>query len=245
MRIKSLILILGIFFWGNGLYASPLHVLRIAIDVGHDKLYGGAVSARGIPEYVYNLKMAKELLEILKKESQVDAFIINAEGKHISLKHRVYIAKEKRADILISIHHDSVQKKYLHQWKYKGYVWNYSDDFSGYSIFVSRKNSYFKSSLWLARALGKQLHKKGFTFTRHHTQKIKGENKKLLDQKYGIYAFDNLVVLKASRIPAVLLECGILVNRKEELILDSEMFRTEVADAIRNTVLQWVDQYQK
>ena len=40
-------------------------------------------------------------------------------------------------DLFISIHHDSVRLRYLSQWEHEGETRNYSDFFSGYSVFVS------------------------------------------------------------------------------------------------------------
>src|SRR5689334_13707661 len=42
--------------------------LRIAIDVGHTKQSDGAMSARDVPEYNFNLNLSRRLVDKLKSE---------------------------------------------------------------------------------------------------------------------------------------------------------------------------------
>ena len=211
----------------------------VAIDIGHAKTNFGAVSSRGVPEYKFNYAIANVLLEKIITNKNIDAFIINPDGEKISLKKRTQIASEKGADLFISLHHDSVQQKYIGYWKYKQKKNHYSDKFSGYSIFISNKNRQTEDSYRFATFLGEELRGYGFTPTLHHAEKIKGENRKLLDSKKGIYEFDDLVVLKTAKMPAILLECGVIVNRKEELLVKSAGFKEDMSNAIVNAVLKY------
>ena len=43
----------------------------------------------------------------------------------------------------------------------------------------------------------------------------------LLNKETGVYSYDELVVLRTTRMPAVLLEAGSIINRDEELKMDS------------------------
>jgi len=211
----------------------------IAIDIGHTKTNFGAVSSRGVSEYTFNYAIANVLLKKIIANKHINAFIINLDGEKISLKKRTQIASEKGADLFISLHHDSVQEKYIGYWKYKQKKNHYSDKFSGYSIFISNKNRQTEDSYRFATFLGEELRGYGFTPTLHHAEKIKGENKKLLDSKKGIYEFDDLVVLKTAKMPAILLECGVIVNRKEELLVESDGFKEDISNAIVNAVLKY------
>ena len=60
-----------------------------------------------------------------------------------------------------------------------------------------------------------------FLPTLHHAEKIPGEGRKLMDKDLGLYEFDDLIVLKTAAMPAVLLECGVIVNRSEEASLQT------------------------
>jgi N-acetylmuramoyl-L-alanine amidase len=45
--------------------------------------------------------------------------------------------------------------------------------------------------------------------------------RKLVDPDVGVYRYDQLVVLRRTRMPAVLLEAGSIINREEELQMNS------------------------
>ena len=55
----------------------------------------------------------------------------------------------------------------------------------------------------------------------------------------GIYAFDDLVVLKTAKMPAVLLECGVIVNRAEEEQLNNPAYRKRLVGAIGRAVQEF------
>jgi len=93
--------------------------------------------------------------------------------------------------------------------------------------------------------LGNELKEGGFTPTMHHAEKIKGENRKLLDKTIGIYEFNDLIVLKSAVMPAILLECGIIVNRMDELLIQSNGFKEEITDKILNAILVYSESNKK
>ena len=88
-------------------------------------------------------------------------FIINPDGKSISLVERTRQAANKHATLFLSIHHDSVQRRYVKEWSVGGKTHLYSDNFSGFSVFVSRKNRKFAQSLQFARLLGEAMIARG------------------------------------------------------------------------------------
>ena len=212
----------------------------VAIDIGHTKDHGGALSAHGIYEYYYNQKVAFLLLPELIKCGFKKSFIINEDGSDISLTYRTIEAKRRQADLLISLHHDSVRTCNLSTWEYKGECLYYCDLFKGFSIFVANNNINSKSSLLFAEKLGTNLLNKGFLPTLHHADPIKGENRKLIDPEKGIYEFNKLVILRTATMPAALLECGIIKNRAEEDSINSA-YRNKLVNAIVAAIIQYHD----
>ena len=209
---------------------------RIALDVGHSIKHPGAYSARGVGEYYFNRAIAAALLRSLKRAGEVEVFIVNPQGTSISLAERTRQAANKRATLFLSIHHDSVQRRYVKEWKVDGETRLYSDNFSGFSVFVSRKNRKFAQSLRFARLLGEAMVARGFSPTMHHAEKIPGEGRNLVDKDLGLYEFDDLVVLKTAAMPAVLLECGVIVNRDEEASLQRPEIQQRIADAAAEAI---------
>jgi N-acetylmuramoyl-L-alanine amidase len=205
----------------------------IALDIGHSPLKGGAVSARGVFEYQFNRRLVAELFAQLQSSGFTHSFVINPQGDEISLAHRSGEANEQKADLFLAIHHDSVKDKYLKNWEVKGKTQKYCDDFHGYSIFISRKNPRVAESAEFASKLGRTLLDAGFTPTLHHEEQ---EKRLVTDREKGTYAFDDLVVLKTAKMPAVLLECGVIVNRTEEEQLNNPVYRKHLVGAIVRAV---------
>src|ERR1700686_2476606 len=106
----------------------------VAIDVGHSTARPGATSARGATEYSFNRELAKGTLAELRARGFTASFIIEEQGADPSLSQRPALAQKKGADLFLSIHHDSVQPRFLLPWSYQGHAEHYSDRFHGYSI---------------------------------------------------------------------------------------------------------------
>ena len=121
---------------------------RIVLDVGHTAESEGAISARNVAEFVFNLRLAQRIEEKLKAEGFAETRLLVTEGKaRPSLVQRVAAANNLQANLFLSIHHDSVPHKFLEDWEFEGKKRHFSDRFSGYSVFVSRRNPDFKTSL--------------------------------------------------------------------------------------------------
>jgi N-acetylmuramoyl-L-alanine amidase len=87
------------------------------------------------------------------------------------------------------------------------------------------------------KLLGQQLQERDLLYTRHYTDPIMGRwQRELLDAGAGVYRYDELVVLKETRMPAVLLEAGSIINRDEELALASPERHALISDAIVDAV---------
>ena len=194
---------------------------KIAIDVGHTIEAPGAISARGVTEYVFNLRLAKQIDANLRDAGFVHTYLMITRGVgSLQLKQRPARANAMGGvDLFVSIHHDDVQPVYYSKWDYNGKTYHFSDKFAGYSIFVSYENRFKSESLDFAELLAAELMARGMHFTTHHSEDIPGEHRQFLDPQRGIYRYDQLIVLKNTNTPAVLLEAGVIVNRAEEAIL--------------------------
>ena len=144
---------------------------RIVLDVGHTAESEGAISARNVSEFSYNLRLARRIEEKLKAEGFAETKLLLTEGKaKRSLFRRVDAASDLRADLLLSIHHDSVPNKFLEEWEFEGKKSRYSDRFSGYSVFVSRSNPDFRTSLSFAELIGKEMKAQGLDYAKQYSQ---------------------------------------------------------------------------
>ena len=128
----------------------------------------------------------------------------------------------------------------MKEWKVDGKTHLYSDKFSGFSVFVSRKNRKFAQSQRLGRFLSEAMLARGFSPTLHHAEKIPGEGRNLLDKDLGLYEFEDLIVLKTAAMPAVLLECGVIINRSEETSLQKPEIQQRIADAATEAIIKFL-----
>lgn len=210
-------------------FTSFAKEFKVAIDIGHFLKKPGVISYHKIPEYQFNKNIAFMLNDKLR-EMRISSFIIDTTGNIESLTERANIAYEKGASVLIVLHHDSLQSQDLYRCK----------KFSGYSLFVSKYSP--SQSLELAKQIGYKMKEYGFKFNTYHHRNISGENKKFLDKKLGVYSYDNLIILKHSKIPAALLEVGILVNPNEEWKLLNKSYQTQLVEAIAIGISCYKDQ---
>lgn len=213
--------------------------LKIAIDIGHSPNRPGAISARGISEHTFNKKIAELLHQNLLQRGFKGAFILNEINPEMTLNNRAKTLNQKAADLLVSIHHDSVQPHYLSQWEVDGENYHYSDRFKGFSVFFSGKNPKVEQSFQLAKLIGNELLQLQIKPTLHHAENILGENRPLIDSDRGIYRFDHLILLKNTKMPAVLVECGVIVNREEEQILSKEDHQKKLVTALSKAITQF------
>ncbi|MET4065739.1 N-acetylmuramoyl-L-alanine amidase [Bradyrhizobium sp. S3.2.6] len=212
---------------------------KIILDVGHTSESQGATSARNDVEFGFNLHLARLIGERLTSAGFAATRVLVTEGKaRASLLKRVGTANAAHADLFLSIHHDSVPDKMLEEWEFEGASSHFSDRFSGHSLFVSERNPRFGASLAFARSLGRELKQEGLQYATQYSLPLMGRYRHpLLDKDVGVYRYDALVVLSQTRSAAVLLEAGSIINRDEEMAMNSperqELIATAVVTAMR------------
>ena len=192
----------------------------MAVDVGHYHAEPGVISASGIPEFEFNLKLALETKKNLEEQG-LAVRMIGEKGNFIFLSHRTRAAAG--ADLFVSIHHDSMREYLLASRR---------DQLAGFSLFVSRHNPQREKSLACASAIGEKLRAAGFTPSRYHADPVIGENRPFADEENGVHFYDNLGVGKTARMPSVLVEAGVIVNRQEEKRMLDPQVRARIARAI-------------
>jgi N-acetylmuramoyl-L-alanine amidase len=197
--------------------------LLVAVDVGHYAIEPGVISAAGIPEFQYNLALAQEVRAELEKR-KLAARLIGERGDYAVLHQRTRDAQG--ADLFVSIHHDSVKESLLPR----------ADEFSGFSLFVSRDNPKLMQSLACASAIGARLRAAGFTPSRYHADPLTGAPRPFADEANGVHYYDNLAVARTATMPAVLVEAGVIVNREEERRMRDPLVRGRIAGAVAEGV---------
>lgn len=211
----------------------------VILDVGHTAEAPGAISARNVPEYQFNLRLAAHIeRDLIEDGFNKTVLLVTGGPARPSLSDRVTTANGLSANLFVSIHHDSVPQWLLESWEFEGKESHFSDRFSGYSIFVSYENPHLSESLLFGHLLGKELKDRGLQYAQQCTQAIMGEHQhELVDPDAGVYRYDQLIVLKGTQIPAVLFEAGSIINREEELQMSSAE-RFDLIGASLRTVVE-------
>jgi N-acetylmuramoyl-L-alanine amidase len=214
---------------------------RLLIDVGHTSEAPGAVSARGVDEYDFNLTLANELAKALRTQGFIETTVMITQGaSRPALLARVAKINQVVPNLMLSIHHDSVPDRFLETFQYDDKPHRFSDRFAGHSIFVSASNAHYAASVLFARLMGKEMKEHGLHYTPHYTEPFMGERRRvLIDSENGVYRYDQLLVLKNTHVPSVLLEAGSIINREEEWKLHLPQYRAPIVASI----VEAVDRY--
>ncbi len=199
---------------------------KAVIFSGHTSLPGneGALSCTGKRERYYNDAVLKEMQQ--QTPSGLECLFFPA-TENLPLKQRPVLARQKGAELYLEIHHDSLFQGHLDQMK--GVPagdprWN---DFSGFSLHYSAGKEYGKQSFRFAQLLGEEMKKVLPSDTYHHRY----ERMPLADPERAIYR-RHLYVNEHASMPSVVLECGYIINPREEAFLSQQDTRRKIAKAI-------------
>ena len=190
------------------------------MDVGHYYGAPGATAASGKAELEFNQELAYEVRHAL----EIRGFDVRLIEEQPVLQERTRAALG--ADLFVSLHHDAVRPELLAD----------AELYSGFSLFVSRLNPAIEKSVACASAIGERLRATGLAPSRYHADPVLGENRSYADEKNGVHFFDNLTVARTASMPAVLVEAGVIVNRREEAMLRDSAARQRIAGAIAQGV---------
>jgi N-acetylmuramoyl-L-alanine amidase len=182
--------------------------------------------------------LAEQIDGRLRKDGFVKTVLLITHGVgRPTLFKRADAANSSSANLLLSIHHDSVPDWLLEVWEFEGKPSHFNDRFGGYSIFISHDNPKFEASLMFAKLLGEQLRARGLQYARQYTEAFMGRyRRELADADAGVYWYDQLVVLKEARMPAALIEAGSIINRDEELQMNSPAYRDLLSSSVAAAV---------
>ncbi len=227
----------------------------IAIDPGHGGKDPGAIGRRGVREKNVTLAIAKALTNYINSNRQFRGTLTRSSDVFIDLDRRSEIARRRKADLLISIHADSVASG--------------SSTARGASVLVLSENR-------ATRENGKIL--------RNNKQKqLIGGAGEVMDQSVGnpylataildmsstnsrsegnllaqeilssLKAFTHvrkttpisasLAVLKSPDIPSLLIETGYLSNRYEEIQLNQPNYQKQIAYRIYLGIKSYYQKY--
>ncbi|MCS7250325.1 MAG: N-acetylmuramoyl-L-alanine amidase [candidate division WOR-3 bacterium] len=220
----------------------------VVLDPGHGGKDPGAIGKMGTKEKDLNLKIAKKIKKYLEKLG-LEVILTRNSDVFVSLGERAKIANDNKADLFISIHCNSTPRKNSYacgfevfflseartDWeravaqaeneviKYEITKNDINDDFLSFILADLAQQEFLKESQELAVAIQDAV-----------CAALNIENRGV--KQAGFY------VLKDAFMPAVLIECGFLSNRKEEVLLRKDWYQEKLARAIAEGVKKFIDQ---
>ncbi len=195
-------------------FSNSLAGTTIVIDPGHGHPDAGASSSNNIQEKNINLKIA---LKLKKNLESAGAKVILTRKDDNSLSRSKTNNKKDDLNKRVEIRDKSNASLFI------SIHMNYYENskYSGAQVFYSNSN---KENKILAESIQSKLISDADPLNK---RKIKNDN--------------NIYVLKGSRIPAVLVECGFLSNVNEANKLNTKKYQKKVADAIFKGIIEYLN----
>jgi N-acetylmuramoyl-L-alanine amidase len=215
----------------------------VAIDAGHGGEDPGAIGSKGTREKDVALAIARELARKIDAEPGMSAVLIRDGDYFIALKRRYELAREAKADLLVSIHADAFR----------------SPQASGMSVFMlTSRGASSEAARWLADREnasdlvgGVSLDDKDDTLaavlldlsqgaTLGASDAVANSVLSSLKRLGKVHKHDvqraNFVVLRSPDVPSILVETAFISNPGEEKRLKSPAHQTKLAGAILDGV---------
>lgn len=227
---------------GTGPVSNPGHRFTVVIDPGHGGVDGGAEGLNGTIEKNVTLAFATELRDKLAAIGKYDVFMTRDTDEYLRLDDRVRIARQHEADLLISIHADTISVKGIRgatvytvsdkasdpEAQALADRENLSDQFAGMVIKDDNKE--------VTDILIDLIRRETHTFSMSFAHTLVGQLSTSVGLINNPQRSAGFKVLKAPDVPSVLVELGYLSNAKDEAqLLDAE-WRGKAAQSITNAV---------
>lgn len=219
----------------------------IAIDAGHGGIDSGAVGQGGSLEKDVVLAIAKELATLLAQDAHLSPILIRNSDYFLQLRRRVELAREAQADLFVSLHADAYPED------------NRVDGSSVYML--SQGGASNEAAQWLAEKEnsadligGISLSDKGsllasvlLNLSQAGTleasarigDKVLGALGKVGKNRYKMVQRASFMVLRSPDVPSILIETAFISNPEEERRLNDSLYRLQIAQAIREGILDY------
>lgn len=219
-------LIFGNIFKNASRLADIVNALNnnpaVIVDAGHGGEDGGAIAIDGETlEKDLNLSIAIKLSDMLKKNN-ISTFMIRSKDESIYKKddHKKTLRKKKIEDLKNRVTIANSNNKNIlisiHQNKFT------DESLTGMQIFYSGNNEH---SVTLANFIKDELEK-------NISQANFRENKKANKEIY---------LLRNTKVPAIIIECGFISNKEELKKLTSEDYQNKIAQCIFAGIKNFLD----
>ncbi|QCU89851.1 N-acetylmuramoyl-L-alanine amidase [Thiomicrorhabdus sediminis] len=221
--------------------------LVIAIDAGHGGKDTGAIGHNRVYEKHATLAMAKQLKAYIDKQPGMKAILTREKDEFIRLSERVKIAKQKQADIFISIHADA-----FHDSSVRGgsvYVLSERGASSTMARLLAKSENSAIDDIHLngmdddlAFALSDLSREANIRASHKLAKVVLGEMHKTIKMHKHSVQSAGFAVLKSIDMPSLLIETAFISNPHEARNLMSRGFQRKMAASIVDGLVKYRDE---
>jgi N-acetylmuramoyl-L-alanine amidase len=217
----------------------------VVIDPGHGGIDGGANGLSGTVEKDITLAFSRELRDQLTKAGDLDVMLTRDGDQFLRLDERVRFAREKNADLFISIHADTIRLKGVSG----ATVYTVSDQASDAASAALATRENLSDQLagikiededhQIADILVDLIRRETHSFSMRFAKTLVGELKQSVAMINNPHRMAGFRVLRAPDVPSVLVELGYLSNEGDEKHLLDVEWRAKAARGIVDAVMQF------
>lgn len=213
---------------------------RVAVFAGHTesvRWHGntpGPKSCTGVYEFRFN----DEVTKLFEHESndQIE-YITVPSTLNIPRQSRPELAALMKASLFVEIHHDSVQRDLFDKLRSARSGDRILDYYRGFCLLVFDD----EKSMALAKAIEASMIDAGLQHSPYRHEDVRLHNRMTLIPGTRVtYRREKLFVLRTSVMPAVIVECGVTANPREELILQKRDYRERIVHAIHEGISNYL-----
>ncbi|MGI6853359.1 N-acetylmuramoyl-L-alanine amidase [Mesorhizobium sp. 1B3] len=214
----------------------------VVIDPGHGGIDGGAEGLNGSVEKSITLAFALELKAKLAAAGKYDVFMTREKDEFLRLDERVRIARQHEADLLISIHADTIRLKDIRG----ATVYTVSDKASDAEAEATAGRENLSDQLAgieleeenheVSDILVDLIRRETHNFSIRFARSLVGELSNNIEMINNPHRFAGFRVLRAPDVPSVLVELGYLSNPNDEQQLQDASWRGKAIDGIASAV---------
>ncbi len=225
----------------------------VVIDPGHGGHDPGAIGPKGLKEKDVVLDIAMRVREILSREPSLEVYLTRDNDIFIPLEERTAIAREKEADLFISIHANASPNRAA-----KGvetYLLNWTNDEEAIRVaarenYISMKRMKERMAAYkndVERILNdlsrdykrEESLKLAYLVQNSIVSEISKDRKRIINLGVKQALF---YVLVGASMPSILAEVSFISNPEEERLLSMENYRSALANSIAQGIKTYLSQ---
>jgi len=217
---------------------------RIVLDPGHGGHDPGAGEEVGLREAGAVLSFSEELMALLEADPNYEPFATRRTNKYVALPDRVTFAREKQANLFISIHADWFDDPSVGG--AGAYMLSEEDSIRSIDELVTKKRAKKVAGVDIqeeredvVRVLLDLERRETQIGSRLFAEMVRDKLSLVTPLKRNFVKHNNFHVLKAPDMPSVLLELGFMSNPEDLKRLTSPEWRKTTAAALKEAIDAW------